>query len=101
MSPNNNTDSIRCERCDGWYCKLSSNINEALDIFCNVSSAHWSCEKCEPVAIEAVKMDKLVEVKCKKCFNYFNVRVMKLEKEMSTRACSYDVDTLLRRCTAL
>ena len=30
MSPNNNTDSIHC---DGWYCKICSNINEAFDIF--------------------------------------------------------------------
>ena len=46
-----------------------------------VSSAHWFCEKCEPKATEAVKLDKLVEGECEKCFNYINVRVIKLEKE--------------------
>ena len=105
MSPNNNTDSIQCERCDGWHCKLCSNLNEALDIFCNALSALWFCEKCEPKAIltgiYSVKMDKLVEEKCVKCFNYINVRIIKLEKDMSTRASSDDVDALLRRCTVL
>ena len=80
MSLNNNTDSMQCKRCDGWYCKFCSNINEAFDIFCNVSSAHWFCVNYEPKAIEAVKMDKLVEEKCEKCFNNLNVRMMKLEK---------------------
>ena len=69
--------------------------------FFYVSSANWFCEKCEPKAIEAVKMDKLVEEKCEKCFNNFNVRMMKLEKEMSTRASSDDVDALLCRCIVL
>ena len=69
--------------------------------FFYVSSANWFCEKCETKAIEAVKMDKLLEEKCKKCFNYLNVRMMKLEKEMSTRASSDDVDALLCRCTVL
>ena len=33
MSLSNNIDSIQCERCDGCYCKLCSNINEAFYIF--------------------------------------------------------------------
>ena len=69
--------------------------------FFNALSAHCSCEKREPKAIEAVKMDNLVVEKCEKCFNNFNMRVLKLEKEMSTRASSDDVDALLRRCTVL
>ena len=83
MSHSNNTDSIQCERCDGWYCNLCSNINEAFDTFCNASSAHWLCEKCDPKAIEFVKIGKIVEEKCEKCFNDFNMRVMKLEKRIA------------------
>ena len=33
MSLGNNTDTIQCERCDGWYCTFYSNLNEAFDIF--------------------------------------------------------------------
>ena len=91
MSPNNNTDSIQCKSCEGWYCKLCSNIDEAFDIICNGSNAHLPCEKCESKAIEAVKFDKLVEDKCEKCFNNLNVRAMKPEKEMSSRASPDDV----------
>ena len=86
MPLSNNTDSIQCKNCDRWYSKLCSNKNEALYLFLDALSAHWFCEKCEPKAIEADKMDKLVKEKCEKCFNDINVRVMKLEKEMSTRA---------------
>lgn len=74
-------DSIECERCEKRFClKCSALSSEEFGLFTKMNAAHWFCPPCEFKAMEAVKMDQIVEERCKKFLGETQKRLEKLEQ---------------------
>jgi hypothetical protein len=90
---------IECDRCEKWYCKDCSGLNEeSFTVFTKYpDAANWFCPQCKIAAVKAVKSDNLIEERCKAHFESFKQEV----KEMVTAKFNITEDSIRKTETRL
>lgn len=91
-------DSILCERCNSWVCIECTEMDQAeFNALGKSKKLHFYCDKCEPKAKEAVKLDQKVEDCVLKHTKKFEKKMEALEKEVKTKASSKDLQEMSDR----
>ena len=58
------SEVLECERCEGHRCpKCLKLTDEAYEMLTSRSDFHWFCGSCEPKVVQAIQLEKEIEVK--------------------------------------